>query len=117
LPCDACIGGTVPPGAAAPDIAAQLAEVGIVGATPEEIVTALNNLEQDTATHVAAEKITFSSAGPVAGPYHQSPIPPKRRDGAFGGRDLIFVHGLSLCHLKARLNPLSSDHAASGAKW
>jgi Immunoglobulin domain/Galactose oxidase, central domain len=100
LSCNASIGGTVPREASNPDLAGDLASLGILGVTPQEIAEGLDDLQEVIADKAAQETERLSTAGPlVSGPY----VPPAashcKESGCsyvFGGRDIIFVHGLRM---------------------
>lgn len=113
LDCDQSIGGTVPVEASSPDIEQELADMGIEGVTPEEIAETILEWEQQIADVVATETISFPTAGAI-GPDYFPPAVPHCPDPngkyAFGGRDIIFVHGLQLGHILAKIggNPHAS---------
>ncbi len=99
FPCNPSIGGTVPPEAASPDLAGELAAAGI-SAPPEEIAATLGQLQSAIAAQAVQEPERLSSAPRlVAGGYTppaaaHCPLPGGRY--VFGGRDIVFVHGLRM---------------------
>lgn len=100
LTCNPSIGGTVPPEASNPDLTGQLASLGI-NATPQEIADGLDDLQEVIADKAAQETERLSSAGPlVNGPYVPPPTAPHCKESGcgyvFGGRDIVFVHGLRM---------------------
>lgn len=114
LDCDQSIGGTVPVEASNPDIEGALAEIGITGVTPEEIAAAILEWEQQITDVVMSQTNSLPTAGAV-GPDYYPPAVPYCPDPngkyAFGGRDIIFVHGLQLGHLIDKIagNPHASE--------
>ena len=103
----------MPTNALNPDFIGALAAIGITNVLPEEISLTVSNWDWQIATQTATEVISFPSAAPTGPPY----FPPGRphctdpaRQYAFGGRDIIFVHGLQLKHIadKITFNPGAS---------
>lgn len=104
-PCAKSIGEEPPPtDATTPNLAADLAAVGITGVTAEEIIAALADWENEIAELVAPEPDVLSS--PFVPPASADYTPPAEPHGTvpgecyvLGGRDLVFVHGLQLKHV------------------
>ena len=102
FPCEPDIGGTVPPEASNPDLQQKLIDAGITGATPQEIFDAISTMEHAIEDVARLEVDTLLSASPAAGPYATPGTPHCITSGCgyvFGGRDIIFVHGLLTSHL------------------
>jgi hypothetical protein len=104
-PCKPAIGGTVPNEADNPNIDAQLVDHNI-NATYDDINKKMGAWEKTIADKEAQTLQKWK--GPLAPKY----VPPPRpysppnipgRKYAFGGRDIIFVHGLKLEHILDRI--------------
>lgn len=96
-PCNPSIGGTVPAEAEDPDLEGLLAAEGITGATPEEIAGALAEWDERAGTDEANRQNPLPTAPPASGPYAPPADPHCTVEGCkvlFGGRDVVFVHGL-----------------------
>jgi hypothetical protein len=109
-PCKPAIGGTVPDEAENPDIDVQLEEQN-VDTSYDDVNKKINSWEKS----IAAEerKIPFKWTGPAAPKYVPpvEPYKPPQKPGikyAFGGRDIIFVHGLKLEHILDRIQGKSA---------
>ena len=103
----------MPTNASSPDFTNILAGIGISNASPGDIQVALSNWNAQIAAQAVSETLSFPTAGPVGPPYFppgtpHCPDPAKKY--AFGGRDIVFVHGLQLDHLAAKIagNPRAS---------
>lgn len=100
--CNPSIGGTIPPQALNPDLTGPLEAEGITGVTPAEITSYLSTGEQLIAD-VAIQELEGLSKAPAAGGSYNPPQDPhctiKGCKYVFGGRDIVFIHGL-------RTNPL-----------
>jgi DNA-binding beta-propeller fold protein YncE len=102
LDCPQSVGGTVPDEASKPDLVGELAEIGIKGVTPEEIMGYMDQWNEQIAEQALTEKSVFPDAGPAAADYvapHTPYCPDPTKQYAFGGRDIIFVHGLQIQHV------------------
>lgn len=108
-PCETAIGGIVPKEAETPNLDIELEKMGI-NASAEEIKKQLDNWEniiaQNTPLRVRWDGPAAPDYTPPATPYK----PPSRHPAvqgeikyAFGGRDIIFVHGLKLEHIFNRM--------------
>ena len=104
--CETSIGGITPPESDA-DLAKELADAGITGVTPEEIVKAHEEWETQIEEVAKQEQMKLATAGPVSTPYTPPTAPPRcKKKGCkyvFGGRDLVFVHGMKLNHLMDKM--------------
>ncbi len=98
FPCKKAIGDIVPPGAETPDPKAELEEVGVTGVDPGDMVQQVIDREQEA---LQAPPLFWRST-PVA-TYDPPPRLASLADGAFGGRDIVFIHGLKLEHITDRL--------------
>ncbi|HEV2846747.1 MAG TPA: hypothetical protein VG477_17970, partial [Thermoanaerobaculia bacterium] len=119
LACNPSIGGTVPPEASNPDLSGQLASLGIAGVTPEQIAEGLDDLQEVIADHAAQEIQKLPSAGPlVNGPYVPPPSAPHCKESGcgyvFGGRDIVFVHGLRMDPL---FDKMFGTHPGASTTW
>ncbi|MGD0539508.1 MAG: LamG-like jellyroll fold domain-containing protein, partial [Verrucomicrobiota bacterium] len=102
LNCLQSIGGTVPTNASNPDFTSILAGIGITNVSPAQISITISNWNVQIASQAVSETLSFPTAGPVGPPYFppatpHCPDPTKKY--AFGGRDIVFVHGLQLGHV------------------
>jgi hypothetical protein len=110
FPCATAIGGTIPPEASNPAWDDSLLALGINGAA-QDIADSLDSWEQQIGNMYAGEADGLAGAPPVGfGPYPLPPepwCPPDSGKYIFGGRDIIFIHGLMLKHVFQRmfLNP------------
>jgi hypothetical protein len=99
-PCDPSIGGAVPQAASTPDLTKELSALGITGVTPKEIADTLNTYQDMISARALLEANKLSTAGPVTTSTYTPPAEPhcaaRGCKYVFGGRDLIFVHGLQL---------------------
>lgn len=98
-PCKPAIGGTVPKEAENPNLNLEDAEV-------DEITDQVTEWEKDIAANDGKTKQKWT--GPAAPKYipPRKPYSPPNKPGikyAFGGRDIIFVHGLKLEHILDRI--------------
>ncbi|HKR11398.1 MAG TPA: kelch repeat-containing protein [Pyrinomonadaceae bacterium] len=114
--CETSIGGTAPE-PTLDDLAKELADAGITGVTPEEIAKALEEWEKQIEIVAGQEQMKLPGAGPVTLPHTPPTAPPRcRKRGCkyvFGGRDLVFVHGLKLSHLMDKM----SGKPEASAEW
>jgi len=130
VPCDGCIGGDVPEEAMKPDLQQALADIGLPGVSLDDINTTLQDVERVVDELTIGEKISFSELAPVSKPYAAPALPHKNEpvpspvgprpmvEGyVFGGRDIVFVHGLQVGEIVTKLNPNSSDYKAANATW
>ena len=105
-PCATAIGGTLPPGALDPAWDDSLEALGI-HATVQEISDSLETWEQQLLTMFGNEPDGLPNAPPVGnGPYVLPPqpwCPPDSGSYVFGGRDIVFVHGLQVDHVWKRM--------------
>ena len=123
LACDPAIGGTVPPEAALPAFGDSLAALGI-NASWQEIADSLAAWGEQIRDSVASQADGLLGALPVgpAAPYvaPAEPYCPPRPDFAhnyryvFGGRDIVFVHGLKVEHV---LNKMTLADPRALTKW
>jgi len=115
FPCEPDIGGTVPLEASNPDLDAELAAEGITGATPQEIADALSTWE-DAIDQVARLEVDNLPTSPPVTASYTPPSPPHCVDPGcgyvFGGRDIVFVHGLDTQHLLDKINGLPAANTA-----
>lgn len=109
--CDATIGEEPLPGGMNPtsDILAALAGIGITGVTPTEIAAEILAVEKLALARISQEPDNLRVAGPVTGPTpFAPPAAPHAPDPSgcyrFGGRDMIFIHGLDTSHIVDRLS-------------
>lgn len=114
-PCKPAIGGTVPTEADSPDIDVQLQEHN-VNAKYDEINANITDWEKSIANK--ERQAPFKWTGPAAAHYVPPPEPyhPPQKPGikyAFGGRDIVFVHGLKLEHIMDRIQ----GKAAAQVDW
>jgi sugar lactone lactonase YvrE len=115
LLCEDSIGGEPPPDAGF-DAVAALAELGLTGVTPEQLIAALESWNQEIADQALTEEIAFPSAGQAAAPYSLPVVPycpDPTKKYAFGGRDIVFVHGLQLGHLFQKI----AGHPGANTTW
>lgn len=114
--CETSIGGTAPEPTVA-DLAKELADAGITGVTPEEIAKAHEEWEQQIEIVAGQEQMKLPGAGPVTPPYTPPSASPRcRKRGCryvFGGRDLVFVHGLKMSHLMDKM----TGKPEASAEW
>lgn len=106
LNCRQSIGGIVPTNATSPDFTGALAAIGITNVLPEEISLAISNWNVQIAAQAVGETNHLSLAGPIGPPYvppAQPHCPDPNLKYAFGGRDIIFVHGLQVGHIIAKI--------------
>jgi len=89
-----------------PDEAADLAEIGISNVTVAEISAAISNWSVAITT-IATNQPTGLALAPPVGPPFIPPSQPHCVDPslkyAFGGRDIIFIHGLKLDHVRDKI--------------
>jgi hypothetical protein len=105
-PCKPAIGGTVPHEAENPNLDVELAEAGIEGVSAEDLTKQVASWEATIAKNEAQKKLKW--IGPAAPDYipPAKPHKPEQAPGikyAFGGRDIVFVHGLKLEHVFQRI--------------
>jgi len=115
FPCDEAIGGTVPDGATNPAVDDSLNALG-VNATEQEIADSLAVWEQEIEQMIQNDPDRLATAGPVgpATPYidpAEPYCPPRECKYVFGGRDIVFIHGLKLKHVFDRM--LGTDPRAN----
>lgn len=100
FPCDPSIGGTIPPDATNPDLTKELTAAGITGATPQEISDTLNTYQDQISNKALKERERLKTAAPAITTQYTPPAEPhcvsRGCKYVFGGRDLVFVHGLRL---------------------
>lgn len=114
--CEMSIGGTEPPEESEADLVRELAEAGVTGVTPQEIADLHVEWERQIEVVASQEQMKLSGAGPVAPPYTPPAAPHCRRRGCkyvFGGRDLVFVHGLRLSNLMDKI----TGKPEASAEW
>jgi hypothetical protein len=117
LNCQQSVGGIVPTNASNPDLIGALAGIGITNVLPEEISSTVSNWQYQINVVVSNETINLSTAPPI-GPNYYPPGRPHCTDPtlayAFGGRDIIFVHGLQIKHL---LDKVGGNIPGAQATW
>lgn len=114
LPCGSSIGGEEEPTDDDPDGPIDFGD-GEPPMTQEEFVT---EIEEPLVVEETAHSFTDASA--VSGPY-TPPVLPHVPDPngcyVFGGRDIVFVHGLRNRVIAAAVNPELDDHANAIVAW
>lgn len=105
-PCKPAIGGVVPKEAEEPNLDIELAEQGIEGVSAADINKQITSWEKEIVDKES--KAALKWQGLAAPNYTPPPKPyqPPERQGvkyAFGGRDIVFVHGLKLEHVFDRI--------------
>lgn len=104
-PCSS-IGGSLPPGVTNINFADTLHSLGYPG-TPGSLDTTLSQTVADTST----QRSLLTPIQPITSVCAKTPV--LNNNLPFGGRDIIFVHGLQLRHLCDRLNHVPG----AGANW
>lgn len=106
-PCKPAIGGTVPKEAENPNLDIELIEQGIEGISADALIKQITSWEK---TIAKKESMTMPKKwkGPAAPDYKPPAKPYKPEKGpnlkyAFGGRDIVFIHGLKLEHVFDRI--------------
>ncbi|MBL9002127.1 MAG: hypothetical protein JNK25_13425 [Phycisphaerae bacterium] len=122
FPCDPAIGGDPPPPETdLPNCDADLAALGITGVSCDEFAETIRKWDEQILEEVRNEVDPFTpdSDAIVTYSYHNPPAycPCPDQQYLFGGRDIVFVHGLRLDPLFERL--VCSESTAPGAytKW
>ncbi len=95
--CDRVLGGTIMPEDTTRDVLGDLAGLGIIGATEEEVADTLYAWAEMIANKVLDEDDDWENQPPVMAAYTPPTTPHQPPAGGcyvFGGRDLIFIHGL-----------------------
>lgn len=106
-PCDSYVGGTVPDSATHPELPPNSDETRDVVADVEQIL----------AQEAAQDPPDFADMPAFSGDWVLSSTPFRPPDGGnrvFGGRDIVFVHGLEGAHI---LDRLSGKDPRAEAKW
>lgn len=104
-PCKPAVGGYVPPDAANWNLDVELVDHGIVGVSGDDIIKQIASWEQ-LIRQKETKLGTLWKKGRVV-PKYTPPLAPFRprpnTKYAFGGRDIVFVHGLKVEHLLDRI--------------
>ncbi len=107
LHCPQSLGGTVPDDVTNDDGSAALLEIGISNVTPAEISMSVSNWTVAISSVANATNDDTLATAPAVGPPFYPPEHPHCVDPsyqyAFGGRDIIFVHGLKLDHIRDKI--------------
>lgn len=115
--CNSSIGGTIPAQALNPNLTEQLEAEGITGVTPEEISDYLLAGEQLIADAAIQESERLPNAPAVGGSYTPPQDPHCTIKGCkyiFGGRDIVFIHGLRTNPL---INKILGTEAGAFTEW
>ena len=101
FPSEASIGGMIPAGASNPDFVPGLAAQGVTGISPAALAAQLDAWQAQINAIDAAQPNALATAPTATGPYTPPAIPHCKPEGkyVFGGRDIVFVHGLQLQHI------------------
>jgi hypothetical protein len=113
-PCKPAIGGAIPKDID-PNLDSELVEQGIEGVSADDIVKQLTSWEKMIAKKQSKTPIKWK--GPAAPTYTGPANPHQPEHGgkyAFGGRDIVFVHGLKLEHIFDRI---SGNDPRASVKW
>lgn len=116
-PCKTAIGGSVPKEADEPNLDIGLEEMGIVGVSPQEIIDKTATWEKMIADK--ERELTRVDWIDPAAPNYTPPLVPysastRSADYAFGGRDIVFVHGLMPEQI---LDRIDGTPAAAQVNW